>query len=639
MKLRGRAKIRTDRRAETGTKTGKHGNRHLPSFNHLNIPGIIFILATLFLLPPPSPQAATHRYALSLFHFNIQYVAGGLIGLFPKPCPLWDLSAEEVEDSIVVESFEPILDLFLEHPQWGTDLEMQAYFLEVLEERHPQVLEKLQTLSLSGQVDVVSFHYADQLFLAYPRTDLERSLQRTHEVFAAYGIPLSRSVFCQEGQASPAMPPVMEEWGYEYMVWPKNLYRYQHGKPDPVMPFYEFGNLWMVLGPESVDYTFEEEEIQVQWTFLDDGELLATNDWDPYFPPFFRHDPAAVTEYEEKLIALENQGYKITTVGGYMDELLDMNIPASDPGPLLEGTWQPDSTNGIFRWMGGSGLFAHKERDNYVRTLCAVGHRELLAAETMALARKSKGRSEKAFSEAVREGWRLLSLAQVSDATGINPFRGEVDYGIAHASEALRIARDLIEQGKKDLGYPWVVIDTLSKEVLPGKAPALQENPVLEDPITVRIEAEGRETSKIWKQVGHDPTVYRLDLNFSPGLGHTSRTLRATFPGDPDRIIYCPSLQEETPVERNRQDFVWEHFVLPLPNGLIYLEGNRALVKDTAMVHVGAFVYADRPDICFEDKTAPEKKPVTWTFYLLEAERDEAVSFANRLNIWPTLYR
>jgi len=603
------------------------------------LPTLPALLAlTLLLFAPAESRAASHRYALSVFHFNLQYVAGGLVGLFPNPVAPWELTAEQVEDSIILESFEPVLDLYLAHPSWGTNLEMQAYFLEVLADRHPAVLEKLRRLSTSGQAEVVSFHYSDQLFLAYPRSDLERSLELTRQVFDRYGIPLSPSVFCQEGQASPAMPALMERFGYEFMVWPKNLYRYQHGAPDPAMPYYTFGSRWMVLGPESVTYDDGTEEIQVRWTFLDDGELLATGDWDPYFPPFFKHDPGAVAAYERELLDLEAQGFQVSTVGRYVRDLLDLGIPAADPPPLLEGTWQPDSTDGIFRWMGAGGLFSAQEKDNDVRSLCAVAHRELEAAETVTEALPPALKNERA--RVLEEAWRLLFLGQVSDATGINPFRGEVDYGISHASEALRIAREVIEEGKRALGWTGPVrIDTETRRILPAEPVVTDPAPLDPAPLPVSVAAPGRVNSVTWRQAGTEPALYRLDLEFSPREGPGPRTIEVTFPGDPDRIVYGPALQEEEPVSVSRSDFVWEHFVLPLPNGLIGLGQGRWLIKDTGRVHLGAFVFAGSPEVTFRDETARVAEPVHWRFYLLEGSVEQATSFANRLNIRPTLLR
>lgn len=585
------------------------------------------------------PRAATHRYALSVFHFNLQYVAGGLIGLFPFPFEPWEVNEEVVEDAIILESFEPVLDLYLAHPTWGTNLEMQAYFIEVLADRHPQVLQKLRTLAVSGQAEVVSFHYSDQLYLAYPSVDLEHSLEQTRRVFDEHGIPLSATVFCQEGQASPAMDTLMERFGYTLVVWPKNLYRYQRGDAESYMPLYRLGSRWMVVGPGSVDYAQGDTSIQVRWTFLDDGELLATGDWDPYFPPFFVHDPAAVAAYEEELTAMERNGYAIATLGRYLEDILQLDISPADPGPLLEGTWQPQSTDGIFRWLGDAGLFGRTERDNHVRTLCAAAHREILAAETMATALDRTGRGDPAAREQIDEAWRLLSLAQVSDATGINPFVGEVEYGIAHAAESLRIARDLIQRGKGRLGLSAATIDTLRREVRPGGRATDPGTPVPSGPVQVEVDAPGREVDLEWTTPNDPPARHRLDIRFSAGAGEASRRMRVSFPGEQDSIVYCPSLDEQNPVVWRREDFEWEHFVLPLPNGMIGLGGDRYVIKDTAVVHVGAFLYEDRPEVAFRDETAPPGEPVTWTFHIMEGTLEDAVAFANRLNVWPRLQR
>jgi len=627
--------MKNARAKRPGQPAGSGRGARLPAFTALAA------LAAL-IFPPSETRAEPHRYVLSVFHYNIQYVAGGLVGFFPdNVVDVWELDAEEVEDSIVLESLEPVLDLYLAHPDWGTNLEMQAYLLEVLADRHPTVLDKLRLLSTSGQVEVVSFHYSDQLFLAYARSDQERSLALTREVFDRYGIPLSATVFCQEGQASPAMPDLMERFGYEYMVWPRNLYRYQHGDPDPPVPHYTFGSRRMLLGPQSVNYDDGVHRIEVRWSFLDDGELLATGGMNPYFPPFFKHDPESVAAYVQKLRNWEAEGFRIIPVGRYMQEIEALGIPAADPPPLLEGTWQPASTNGIFRWMGAAGLQGRQERDNYVLTLNSAAHRELEAAETIteAAALRAPDRAPR-LARAMQEAWRLLLLAQVTDASGINPFRGEVDYSIAHACEAIRIARDVLEQGKRILGHDGPVrIDTETRQVRPGGATAEDPPPLDRAPLDVDLFAPGRSAGVTWRQAGTDPVLYRLDLDFSAWDGTRRRIIQATFPGDPDRFVYCPALQEQEPVTRYRGDFVWEHFILPLANGMIGLGGDRWLIKDTGRVHLGAFVFQDSAEIRFRDETAMADEAETWRFYLLEGSVEQAVSFANRLNFRPELLR
>ncbi len=120
-------------------------------------------------------------------------------------------SPEETEDSIIRESFAPVVDLQARHPSWGVDFEMQGYMLDVLAYRHPDLFDKLRAMATSGQVSVISFHYSDQLFIAYPQVDWEHSQDLTRATFDEHCIPLSKSVFCQEGQAGMALAGQMED--------------------------------------------------------------------------------------------------------------------------------------------------------------------------------------------------------------------------------------------------------------------------------------------------------------------------------------------------------------------------------------------------------------------------------------------
>lgn len=598
------------------------------------ITAFTLFLSTLFTYTPGIQAQESHKYALALFHFNIQYVAGGMVGFFPFDAPAWELDAEAIEDMIVVESFEPVIDLYAKHPDWGVNIELQAYFIEVLAVRHPDLLDKLRTLAWSDQVEIVSFHYSDQLFLAYAREDWERSMALTRAVFDAHDLPLSGVVFCQEGQAGPGVAEAMIAHGYDTLVWPKNLYKYQYGDID-AEPWYDYNGVRMVLGPKEVDYN--EGQVRVKWTFLNDGELLATGDSDPYFPPFFKHKIAATCEYEERLEALEADGYDITTVSAYVDEVEAMAIPAADPGPLLEGTWQPQSTDGIFRWLGGSGLWRHDERDNHVRTICAMAHRELVAAETILDEAARREINVDVARSGLDEAWRLLALGEVTDASGINPFRGEIEYGIAHAAEALRIARETIEATKEDLGYENAEIDTMADTVSESVFPA--SGAAVEPLLDLVIGGVCRTWEESWTQVSTDPAVYRIEVSFSAGSHWQDRGMWITFPGDAEEIVFCPGLMETTPVTYERSWFVWDHFALPLANGMIQLSDGLFVVKDTAAVHVAAIVTHDGGEVTFMNQAQPVAETDTWVFYLIDGELQEAVDFANGLNIWPTLTR
>src|SRR5688500_3843285 len=191
----------------------------------------------------PRPAAA-ERYALSMFHYNVQYVAGGLVGF-----PGWqgEMRPEEVEDRIVTESLHPVLELYAAHPTWGVDIELQGYLLDVLAARHPDTLALLRDLALSGQAEVGSFHYSDLLFIAYRAVAGLRGLPPTAARRPAPPPPLGAGVFAQEGRSAAAMPSHMRALGYTTMVWPKNLWIEQHGDFLPA-PLYGFGDVSLVVG-------------------------------------------------------------------------------------------------------------------------------------------------------------------------------------------------------------------------------------------------------------------------------------------------------------------------------------------------------------------------------------------------------
>ncbi|MEQ9323105.1 MAG: hypothetical protein RIF41_28320, partial [Polyangiaceae bacterium] len=474
-----------------------------------------------------------------------------------------------------------------------------------------ELLAKLQTMAQSGQIDVNSFHYSDQLFIAYPEEDYKRSNDLTHEVFERHGIPRSRSVFCQEGQAAAAMAQRMAEAGYATMVWPKNLWSYQHGDL-PAEPLYTFGNLHMVQGGKGA--SFDDGNgltIETTWTFLDDGELLATGDINPYFPELFFHDPEEVAAYEQKLLDLEADGYLITTVDKYVDAVKDL-VPPATPPPLLDGTWQPNSTGGVQRWMGGKGLFFQQERDNHVRTVGQQAHRELVVAE---FAASSSGLDAR---EKLDAAWRMLFLGQVTDASGINPFRGEIQYGLSHMSEAMRLAREVIRDSKAELGHPFAWFDPVAGDIL--AATSLDEplftGEASEAPLTLDVRPGDRDLTETWERL--DQTHWRVTLDFGPG---EFNEISVTFPGTlEDQLPVALALDDGTPYLLERAAFTWETFHFALPTGWIGLGDDRFVIKDTGQVHLAAVVERDSGDVTFVDQTVPPADAVRWVFHILDGD-------------------
>jgi hypothetical protein len=565
-----------------------------------------------------APAAAAERYALGVFHFNIQYVAGGMVGFSPQPSAELDLDADAVEDLIVTQSFAPVLDLYEKHPSWGVDIELQGYFLDVLARRHPAVLAKLKKLANSGQIDVVSFHYSDQLFIGYPEEDWLRSQALTQATFEKYGIKLSRSVFCQEGQAGEAMAQRMAEAGYRNMIWPKNLWTYQHGDFDAA-PLYQFGDVFLIVGAKGVNYQSGSLDLGVTWTYLDDGELMATHDMNPYIPDAFKLHPEAVAKYEAGLVALEAQGYEIITVDEYVDKVKD-RVPHAPLPPLFDGTWQPNSTTAVFKWLGGKSLWKG-DRDNEVRTLGALAHRELVAAETAAKKAELDARAD------LDSAWRLLFLSEVTDASGINPFRGEMEYGVSHATEALRIARDVIARAKDALGQKQIAIDPLAGTVSAGAVTELRGTP--ESALfEIKSDAKEREVKANWELVA--PGHHRVEIEISPGA---ETKLGLVFPGElSDELWTTRALADAALATYHRSEFDFESMHLALPIGLISLGPTRFLIKDMGRVHLAAKITRESGDIEIRDDTLFAGESATWVFHVLDGSPKDALELARRIN-------
>jgi hypothetical protein len=584
------------------------------------------VLSLLCLRPAPGRADPPHRYALAMMHFNIQYVAGGLVGLVNMPDPAWDLSAEQVEDAIITESLEPVLDLFLAHPSWSTYIEMQGYMLEVIAARHPGVLDKLKQLTSAGGIEVASFHYSDQLFIAHSPEDWQRSVALTQAAFQKYGIPLSTTVFCQEGQSGIGMAAAMKDHGYKTLVWPKNLLDYQH-TGDPKL-LYRFGEVAMIPSRALHSDDGQGHVVDVQWTFVDDGELLATGGIDPYFPTIYKKDPKAVADYEAQLSMLEAMGYQISTVSKYAADLAGV-VPAADPPPLLDGTWQPNSTDGALKWLGGQGVWPF-ERDNDVRTLATLAHRELLVAQTLA------AQAGVDASADLAAGFRLLALGEVSDASGINPIRGEVEYGMAHFTETLRIARGVIAQARtalhKDDPAQQALIDTAAGRVTWGTPPAAPAS-VEHGPIELQLAPGDRPASVSWQRV--DDNHYIATVHFGTG---TENTVAVTLPGQLAAIEYTPALTT-TPVALSRGDFTFAHYELPLSDGLIGLGGGLYAIKDLGRVHLAAHIERTVGDVSFTDQTLSATEEATWVFHLLRGDATAAAAVAHNLNVQPAVWR
>jgi hypothetical protein len=391
--------------------------------------------------PPPfeGPAPMAGRWSLSMFHFNLQYVAGGTDGFAeivfgsPEQAGLLDYEEDDLEDRIIEESIVPLLGLLERNPDFALTFEIQGFAADVLRERHPDTLTRMQALVAAGQLELASIHWSDQFFLAFPVQDMDRSWALTAQSFEAAGLPLSPVVFTQEGQFGPGYAAWLARTRPGAIgVMPRNLVRFWQNDLDDA-PLWNVRGLDVVL-PRSISSAFVAKD----FNFFDDGELLATGDADPYFGMSFVHRPQAVAEYERRLRCEADRGVRIGRVADYVAAVRGAGFTPVDMPPVLDGTWQPQSTRGPLQWMGRAGLWGKHERDDLVLRTCLLASHTLRALE---LAMGTLTPEEAAPYDLTRdEAQRALLLGQVSDARGINPWYGEVQYGLEHCGTARDLA-------------------------------------------------------------------------------------------------------------------------------------------------------------------------------------------------------
>ncbi|HEY3353061.1 MAG TPA: hypothetical protein VGQ83_07415 [Polyangia bacterium] len=589
--------------------------------------------------PPVITPAPGAKFALSMYHYNVQYVPGGLAGW--KTDPNFDMDNEAVEDAIVVQGFEPIVDLYLRHPAWGADLEMQGYMVEVMAARHPAVLEKLRTLLAAGQVQLDSVHYSDQLFLAYPRADMELSFARNEQALAAGCVAAGPAVFTQEGQFGEGLLDLMAEKGRTVAALPKNLFGYLH--PDLERePLYTSRGVDVVLAGEGVDTA---DGVSIRWTFFNDGELAPAGavgglEANPYFGKLYRADPAKAAAHEQAIADLEAQGYAVTSVAAAAQAIRALPGRGTPPElpPILDCDWQPKDTVMLLRWMGDPGMNSDVERDGAVLTANVRAREAVLAARAMidhaGAAGQDTAAAERDWAYAVRH----LLWGEVSDASGWNPIGNEVQYGLDHAARALALGDGILADLRAALGYPHVAVDLATGAVTRLEAlPTPSDFPPAAAPVEATI-TTSRPMTATWKAVGEGH--HQLDIAWGAAPAGKGGAVSVSFPWSGDTIAYSPALLESEVVSYPRTAFAPDvTLALPLANGLIGLGPDLWLIKDLHTVHVAAVLAPGAASVELHDMTFPSAESATWSFELIAGSAETALALARALNVAPVVTR
>jgi len=583
------------------------------------------------------PVAKPKKFAVGVFHYNVQYVAGGVKGF--KSGNMFDMDAKQVEDAIVVESLDPLLDILLDHPKFAADVEMQGYMLDIIRERHPAVLKKMWKLIESGQIEVMSFHYSDQLFVAHNHWSMEKSIDLNEEAFQAACTPLAPAVFCQEGQFSEGMQVMLGQVGQTVGVL-KGMYGYS--VKDRVNSL-----LYTLRGKEVVttdSMSDADSGIEIKWYAVDDGEVLVTNGLNPYFGKGFKMTDSARKKLINMFQGLVDNGYYMTTVGDYVQYLHEYNAKKVKLPFILDGTWHPSRSDNLFAWMGRAGMFAEAENDNGIMTGLEASALAIKAFEALVNYAKTRGTDVTKYETAIHDLARTQVLAEVSDATGWNPWKGEVDYALTRIESIKKDTAKLInELGTSLFTGPQVQIDLATGNV----TDQLTDGPVFADipadpQWTVTVDAKGFDVKQSWFKVpSMGEGVYRLDVTLTK-TDPKATTMQIAFDYKADHLMYTPAMLDDQLETIELDKIATDPFTLGLANGLIGLDASTDdshtfLVEDTRSVHLAAHVDNTGRKMWFRDETINGPGPVEYHFYFLNSADSEAVKFAKRLNITPVM--
>jgi len=542
---------------------------------------VIAVLAVLGFAPNLKPESKkAPGYLLNMYHFNIQYVAG----------------SEGAMKRCVKEGFAPLVNFYLKHPQWHADFEMQGQYLEYLDANFPEVLKNFKKLVDNGQAELVSFHYADELVLAYPRRDHEWSMKLNDEIYKRYGFKRSGVIFTQEAQFGEGLADIGREHGYTVFVM--NHDQYAWFQDDNRFPYYSLRGLDVI---EKRDVTDASGPVRVKWLFLGDGEVAANMGFDPYFSALVNVTHFAMKKLERNLKAAEADGYKIATVSEYREALQTAGLKPVALKPQLDAPWRPEDDSGVFQWMGKY-AFNTWEDDYGLRTTDWQIRDALLTWE-------QEGKDAAKLDEA----WKHQLNAELSDPTGWFPMPVEVRYSREHHTatlSALGLTQAPALSAKEFLGESW--------------------EPAGEPPQKITVSGRARDAEIVWEKAKGRDNLFVADVTFKTARVK-SGLISVSLPLIEPVVAYSPAGLEEEVRAIPFAEMKPFRFHLALTNGLIGLGQGWWLIRENRMGVLACGVDSKQQSLSFDIQDA-KNQAVRLRLFVFKGSAEEATALANKIN-------
>jgi len=543
---------------------------------------------------------------LTLYHFNIQFIAGD----------------EATYHLNVTEGFEPLLDLYLKNPEWKANLELQGHYLEFCEEEYPHVIDKLKKLCERGQIELISVHYSDQIYLAYPREDMELSEKINNEILSKCGLRRSKVFFAQENFFGPKVPRYMKRHGYEIALIDRSYYEYFRSLPR-IAPYYRYDDVYVVLGRGE---GFKYDNVEWSWLWYGDGEPVLTGK-SPYSLFDYRTRDELIGKLEAKIKNYRDRGYQLMTVSDFVEQLKLLNIVPPALPRVPEGAWNMKDCRGVYQWMG---FYASPyEMDVEIRSLTFKSRKYTLGALSFIKWAKEKGYDVSSEENILNKTIKHQLLAEVSDSTGWSPTFVEVGYSIKEAHLAIFYSLKVINSLKKKCNITEkIVINTRDDTVTPFREQQVKMN---ETKLPITIDFVGNDVSTKCYTLDKYEYLIKVELKPRGGVAGFKVPLHTNY------IIYSPSLADDEVTTLNLGEYSCEKLYLPLPNGLLGLDKETFIIKNNETMHLAAIVDKHQKFVGFLTEGVPDYREFKWEFYVIKGSAEQALNKALEINIYPKL--
>ncbi|MBL8233868.1 MAG: hypothetical protein JNL98_35545 [Bryobacterales bacterium] len=351
------------------------------------------------------------------------------------------------------------------------------------------------------------------------------------------------------------------------------------------------------------------EDVEWYWYHMGDGCHFAAMGVPSDGGKFFL-DPAWLRVMEEHLKGLQEAGFRLVSVGDYVDAIRDAH-PQSLPA-LVEGAWNCRQHSGVLCWMGQHQLPWENSTD--VLALVSKSRQRLRQVEL------SLGEKTPDVQAALDDAWMCQLYAECSGALGPLPI--PTSSGIQTVVEA---ANETVNRAQRLIGDYQLDVTLTHPSLYEAACTTIADAPWL----TADVVGPGR---LVGIRESDDLSYQMIDLEWVVDNDHTT-SIGVRLPFLCDEIVYSSTGMESTLTRIRLCKLKPPVIALPLSNGLLRVADGLFIVKDVSRMHVGGQIDRLKRRVSFVVEGHVMQGVYRWRYCLLRSTDDHALGFANAFNV------